>query len=35
MSKTVLVLLALLGAIGYVAKTQAPEVQRYMKIRNM
>jgi hypothetical protein len=35
MSKTLLAALALLGAAGFAAKTQAPEVQRYLKVRRM
>jgi hypothetical protein len=27
--------LAALAAIGYVAKSQAPELQRYLKVRQM
>ena len=27
--------LAMLAALGYAAKTQAPEVQRYLKVRKM
>jgi len=29
------VALAALAAVGWVAKTQAPEVQRYLKVRQM
>jgi len=28
-------LVALVGAIGWVAKSQAPEVQRYLKVKRM
>lgn len=35
MSKVVLAVLALLVGIGAVAKSQAPEVRRYLKVRKM
>ncbi len=35
MSKTLIAALALLGAIGFVAKSQAPDIQRYLKVRDM
>ena len=35
MSKFVIVALLLIGAIGAVAKSQAPELQRYLKIKKM
>jgi hypothetical protein len=35
MSKVVLAALALLVGIGAVVKSQAPEVQRYLKVRKM
>ena len=35
MSKSLLALLALLGGIGLAARSQAPELQRYLKIRKM
>ena len=35
MSKALFAALALLGGIGFAAKSQAPEVQRYLKIRKM
>jgi len=35
MSKSLLALLLALGALGYAIKSQAPEVQRYLKVRKM
>jgi uncharacterized protein DUF6893 len=35
MSKSTLAALALLAGIAVAARTQAPELQRYMKIRQM
>jgi len=35
MTKTLLAALALLGGLGLVAKSQAPELQRYLKIKKM
>ena len=35
MSKAPLALLALVGIGGLVAKSQAPEIQRYLRIRSM
>jgi hypothetical protein len=35
MKKSVVAALALLAAVGAVLKSQAPEVQRYRKVRKM
>ncbi len=35
MSKGLLALLALVGVGAWVAKTQAPELQRYLRVRQM
>jgi hypothetical protein len=35
MSKAVLAALALLAGVGAAVKTQAPEIQRYLKVRKM
>jgi hypothetical protein len=35
MTKAVIAGLALLAGVGAVAKSQAPEVQRYLKVRKM
>jgi uncharacterized protein DUF6893 len=35
MNKLLLTGAALLGAIGFLVKSQAPEIQRYRKIRKM
>jgi hypothetical protein len=35
MSKAILAAVALLAGIGAVVKSQAPEVQRYLKVRKM
>jgi hypothetical protein len=35
MSKALLAAIALAAGIGVVAKSQAPEVQRYLKVRKM
>jgi hypothetical protein len=35
MSKRPLALLALLGVGAWVAKSQAPEIRRYLKVRKM
>ncbi len=35
MNKSVAVGLTLLAAVGYVAKAQAPDVQRYLKAKKM
>jgi len=35
MTKSLFAALALLGAVGYFAQSQAPEIQRYLKIRKM
>ena len=35
MSKRPLMLLALVGVGAWVAKTQAPELQRYLRVRRM
>ncbi len=33
--KALLGMLTLLAGIGFVAKSQAPEIQRYLKVRKM
>jgi hypothetical protein len=35
MNKPVLAVLVLLAALGLAARTQAPEIQRYLKVRKM
>ena len=35
MSKAIVAAVALLAGIGAVVKSQAPEVQRYLKVRKM
>jgi hypothetical protein len=35
MKKSLLTMVALLAGLGAVAKSQAPEIQRYLKIKRM
>lgn len=35
MSKSALAAVALVAGIGYVVKTQMPEIQRYLNVRKM
>ena len=35
MSKTLLGAIALLGLVGYFVRSQAPEIERYRKLRKM
>lgn len=35
MNKTVIAAVALVAGVGVVAKSQAPEIQRYLKVKKM